>query len=650
MSNTKLSSPAPPRPTVIPQSPPTQAVLSTKGNPKHICPDCNKEFPKPEHLKQHMEAKHMSNTKLSSPAPPRPTVIPQSPSPQNVVFPNFGAKYIGPPSSPLPPKVTSLPTSLPAAQPPQAPPVRMFTYDDLEDAAGPPPTSTGINHASKISSNSHAVPAQAQQQTNATPTTKATATTTKPISIVPPAGFDPQKYLAARDLGLEGSGGAVSGIILGDREHRKLFRESAFFGTASSLLTGCDFAQTLEQEVYLNIHEPFCIVAVGVQGAGKSHSLACILESCLVPLPESMSGVVELDLPMNALVLHYDTNVSSICEVTGLISTSPAFAAAAQSHGASGSFTAACSLPRERMLVLVSPSFYKQRRMFYGEYCTVRPLLFRWASLTADHIRLLMRLSDDDNQLYVAVLLNLLRSYQRQNSVPSFTVFMADVAERCNIKGQQSALQQRLALLESFVLESSINTDLARVGVDLEAVDEGMLAVVDLTDPLLSKEEACCIFQVLTEQYRAIPSIKMGGKLLVLDEAHKYMESKQSRGLSSAIVDCARLMRHDGMRLIISTQSPLSLAPELLELCSMTLLHRFYSQDWLNFLSKKLPIPAALGEHISRLDSGQALVFAARHRLGPVGQVEECSNLYLVAVRKRITSDRGTTRTNRVQK
>ena len=45
-------------------------------------------------------------------------------------------------------------------------------------------------------------------------------------------------------------------------------------------------------------------------------------------------------------------------------------------------------------------------------------------------------------------------------------------------------------------------------------------------------------------------------------------------GLSEAIVNIARLMRHDGMRLAVSTQSPAALAPELLELVTVAVLHR----------------------------------------------------------------------------
>ena len=143
---------------------------------------------------------------------------------------------------------------------------------------------------------------------------------------------------------------------------------------------------------------------------------------------------------------------------------------------------------------------------------------------------------------------------------------------------QRGPLIQRIGLLESIIAESDINKDLIEISYDLSIVKPGLLVIVDLTDPLLSRDEANSIFQVLTEQYRAIPSNISGGKLLALDEAHKFMDGTTGDKLSSAIVNCARTMRHDDMRLVISTQSPLSLAPELIELSSMAILHRFYSR------------------------------------------------------------------------
>ena len=65
--------------------------------------------------------------------------------------------------------------------------------------------------------------------------------------------------------------------------------------------------------MYLNTNEPFCLVTVGVQGGGKSHTLATILEGCLIPFPEG--DFCRLKAPMSTLVLHYDESESSRCEV-----------------------------------------------------------------------------------------------------------------------------------------------------------------------------------------------------------------------------------------------------------------------------------------------------------------------------------------------
>ena len=253
--------------------------------------------------------------------------------------------------------------------------------------------------------------------------------------------------------------------------------------------------------------------------------------------------------------------------------------------------------------------------------------------------------ANGDNQLYVAVLLDLLRKYQRLNCLPTFSSFTDEVIEKCGLKSQQGPLSQRLALLQSIIAESEINKDLIDISCDLStAIKPGMLVVVDLTDPLLSRNEANSIFEVLTEQYRAIPANISGGKVLALDEAHKFMSGTGDR-LSTAIVNCARLMRHDDMRLIISTQSPLSLAPELLELASMAILHRFYSNDWFDHLSRKIPLSPELRTTIADLDPGNALVFAPRHRLNDSNNNDN-DGFFEVAIRSRLTADYGASKTN----
>ncbi len=60
----------------------------------------------------------------------------------------------------------------------------------------------------------------------------------------------------------------------------------------------------------------------------------------------------------------------------------------------------------------------------------------------------------------------------------------------------------------------------------------------------------------------------------MFDEAHKYLTKNDALG--DVIVDTVRQMRHLGMRVVVSTQSPQVLPAELLELVTIAVLHRFH--------------------------------------------------------------------------
>jgi len=81
----------------------------------------------------------------------------------------------------------------------------------------------------------------------------------------------------------------------------------------------------------------------------------------------------------------------------------------------------------------------------------------------------------------------------------------------------------------------------------------------------------------------------MVGKVIALDEAHKYMgeQSAECRTLTESLLATIRLQRHLSARVLISTQEP-TISPKLLDLCSVTIVHRFTSPDWLRMLSGHL--------------------------------------------------------------
>ena len=93
----------------------------------------------------------------------------------------------------------------------------------------------------------------------------------------------------------------------------------------ANLLQHVDFeAETVENisdpRIFLNVNTPWSVFICGSQGSGKSHTLSCMLENCLLQSPLN-----ELPNPLAGLVFHYDKfssyTSSQICEAAYLCSS-----------------------------------------------------------------------------------------------------------------------------------------------------------------------------------------------------------------------------------------------------------------------------------------------------------------------------------------
>ena len=86
--------------------------------------------------------------------------------------------------------------------------------------------------------------------------------------------------------------------------------------TTPKLARVCDY----DPRIFLNVNAPWSTFICGSQGSGKSYSLSCILENCLIP-----SGLGQLPSPLAAIVFHYDTFTSygsrQLCEAAYLCSS-----------------------------------------------------------------------------------------------------------------------------------------------------------------------------------------------------------------------------------------------------------------------------------------------------------------------------------------
>ena len=64
-------------------------------------------------------------------------------------------------------------------------------------------------------------------------------------------------------------------------------------------------------------------------------------------------------------------------------------------------------------------------------------------------------------------------------------------------------------------------------------------------------------------------------------------DSAESGAFTKTLLTTIRVQRHEAARIIISTQEP-TISPKLLDLCTVTIVHRFSSPDWLNTIKGHL--------------------------------------------------------------
>lgn len=209
----------------------------------------------------------------------------------------------------------------------------------------------------------------------------------------------------------------------------------------------------------------------------------------------------------------------------------------------------------------------------------------------------LMAVGEGSLPLYLHVIQRILRDMrieqQRGGHIRPFnyTQFKRLIAKEDLTVAQMVPLNQRLDTLESFMVKKPPPGFPASKGTDWTPT-AGQLTIVDLSCPCVTAEMACSLFNICLSIFvekgrdKAPGSGPSIGRIVALDEAHKYMTTEESGAASTLthnLLATIRLQRHLGLRVVISTQEP-TVSPKLLDLCSITIVHRFTSPDWMKTL------------------------------------------------------------------
>ncbi|KAH7101552.1 hypothetical protein BKA62DRAFT_179537 [Auriculariales sp. MPI-PUGE-AT-0066] len=367
-----------------------------------------------------------------------------------------------------------------------------------------------------------------------------------------------------------------------------------------------------EDLVYFNTNAPSSGVICGVQGSGKSHTVSCLLENALVVDPR-IGNLVD---PLAALVFHFD-------EEDGGRPCKAAYLGTPATDAANGPHV-------RRVTVLASSVNLANRRQAYAnlENVDVQPLLLSEADITAQRLLTLMGWSDDAAEklpLYLHIVLQIVREMGPHKF--TYTEFKRRIDAEKLDPTQRMMLNHRLCLLDGFVQPASRPLR--------SYFSAGEMVLVDLTDPFLNGMLASLLFDIVLTSFMGWNSPT--DRIVVLDEAHKYLSNNESARLSRSIATIIRQQQNLATRVIISTQDPTVISATILDLLSFVVWHRFSSPSWCSHLSQRVSTgDKDWFEEVMNLATGDIIVFSSTARIAetliPLG-----TQALHISVRPRLT-------------
>ena len=279
----------------------------------------------------------------------------------------------------------------------------------------------------------------------------------------------------------------------------------------------------------------------------------------------------------------------------------------------------------EDVLLLVPTAKLDERRAEYQDI-DVRPLKFAAAELQASHWRFLMG-AVGNQAIYIRQLNRVMKQLRDDLTLAGLRHGIDDSRMPDHIK---ELARGRLDLAEEFIDDS------ARLG---DVLRPGRLVIVDLRDEFMEKDQALGLFVVLLQLFAEVTfEGRKFNKLVVFDEAHKYIDSPD---LVAGLVEVVREMRHKGTSIMVASQDPPSVPVQLIELSTQIILHKFNSPAWLKHIQRANASLAGLTpEKMAHLRPGEAFVWSSK-----ASDEAFCTAAIKVRCRPRATRHGGSTKT-----
>ncbi|EJD54349.1 hypothetical protein AURDEDRAFT_179526 [Auricularia subglabra TFB-10046 SS5] len=315
-------------------------------------------------------------------------------------------------------------------------------------------------------------------------------------------------------------------------------------------------APDTDTRVYINSAAAWTGIILGQQGSGRSHTAACILESCTLLDPR----IGRLEQPMATLVCYYDdADTGRPCKSVSL---------AAGDSGDSRGIT-----------VLVSKRRLKHMRKVYpSDRISVLPLELRDSDISPS---ILLRIFDDASpRLRRVMRTKLLKSPDAINYLSVFKEIGSSLSE-----SEREEFLSRTEFLEDLLVEHT-------PGLSVH-FSNNRAVVLDFSDPFVQPSAAGNLFSVVTHAFSCWNDSK--DKVALLDNVHTYLPV--SPVLRDSLTNMAKRTRAQNLRLLLAAQEPTVFSHDLLDAASFVICHKLASPPLSDYLGR-------LVDDASRSDTG----------------------------------------------
>ncbi|MEJ6004775.1 hypothetical protein WG899_04385 [Paucibacter sp. AS339] len=343
------------------------------------------------------------------------------------------------------------------------------------------------------------------------------------------------------------------------------------------------------RKVALDLNQTHTISLFGVQGGGKSYTLGSVAEMASLAIP----GINCLPEPLSTVIFHYSPTMDYKPEFTSMVganSVDDQVRALKEVYGAEPKALA-------DVLLLVPADKIEERQAEYPGI-EVLPLQFSASELKASHWKFLMG-AVGNQATYIRQIMRIMKSMRDDISLEGLR---AGIEASSIPEHLKELARMRLELAEEFINDSISLT---------EVVKPGRLIIVDLRDEFIEKDQALGLFVVLLQLFAdARIDGRSFNKLVVFDEAHKYIESPD---LVAGLIEVVREMRHKGVSIMVASQDPPSVPVSLIELSTQIIMHKFNSPAWLKHIQKaNAALSNLTPERMALLKAGEAYVWSSK--------------------------------------